>query len=215
MNTDSPIISDQPFRVSSSVQSTLRLLLQAYELARKAQRPVEAFALGLRCLLNEGSSIADLRCLIGAGHIRCLKTGRQSDREQSKDLPLFTSKTSFLLAESGITLCRVLSTAEAVPVQNPEMPYWDGVRELWFVGRVVKYVDGSAEMQTTLLAAFEEQCWKRHIANPFSWQCETDQHKRLLNATYHLNRGQVVDLLRFHVSGGGKHAWWEDLLHRP
>jgi hypothetical protein len=140
------------------------------------------------------------------GHARCLANGRRS---RGKQAPVFTAKTRFLLTESGIALART-SSSDAT-VAQAEIPHWDGVRTLWFAGLVVKHVERSAELAITLVEAFEKQHWKQSIVTPYTWHCETDQHKRLLNVVYHVNHHQENNLIRFHVRGGGAHIWWEDL----
>jgi len=214
MKRGKSINSADPIPASPTIQSALRLLLEAHELARKAREPVEEFALELLCLLHGGSSGPALHWLVGAGHVHCLITKGPSGRKKSKQSVFFTENTRFILTDSGIALaCSYSTEGTAVHDRNTETPHWDGARELWFAGQLIKDIKGSAEMQTAVLAAFEKQQWKRCIANPFIWRCETDQRKRLLNATQRLNGGQITQLLKFHVNGGGTHVGWEDLRH--
>ena len=94
-------------------------------------------------------------------------------------------------------------------VQSPT-PHWDAeARELRIGGRLVKRFKWKAANQETLLAAFEEEGWRRRIDDPLPPVPGLLSTTRLSDAIKRLNGHQKNALIRFCGDGTGEGVTWE------
>jgi hypothetical protein len=95
-------------------------------------------------------------------------------------------------------------------------PRWDGDRRrLWLGPQLLKEFRQPAPNQTTLLAAFEEDAWSEHVADPLPLgqeEREEDARRRLHETIKNLNRGLPSGTIRFRGDGTGRGVVWE---HEP
>jgi hypothetical protein len=91
----------------------------------------------------------------------------------------------------------------------PAAPRWDAdTRTLYYGGRVVKRLKHLAPNQEPILAAFEEEGWRRRIDDPIPGRPGADRHQRLRDALRALNEKQDYPVLRFEGDGTGTGIIW-------
>ena len=89
-------------------------------------------------------------------------------------------------------------------------PHWDAeARELRISGHLVKRFKCKAANQETLLAAFEEEGWRRRIDDPLPPVPEQLSTRRLSDTIKRLNGHQKNALTRFRGDGTGEGVTWE------
>jgi hypothetical protein len=90
-------------------------------------------------------------------------------------------------------------------------PFWDAEnRTLWWGDQVLLRFDRRhAPNAEPLLAAFQQQRWKRCIADPLDTAKACKANPRLHDVIKHLNRRLRGTPVRFHGSGDGKGVRWE------
>jgi hypothetical protein len=90
------------------------------------------------------------------------------------------------------------------------LPHWDAQgRELRIGGRLVKRFKWPAANQETVLAAFEEEGWRRRIDDPLPPVADILPSARLSDAIKRLNGHQKNALIRFRGDGTGEGVTWE------
>jgi hypothetical protein len=182
---------------SSNIQSALRSLLSAVDLATRLGCPPVEVALLLSELQQDGATDEDLRALRQAGHVEAV-----------------AGVPRLLLTPQGAAFARrVLAAArdgdrpQGVP-NAADVPCWDSSkRELWWRGRCVKRFQREGGNQRLLLAAFQAQCWAARIEDPFPARTGVNPKKRLRETIKSLNRGQAA--LRFRGDGSSRGVRWE------
>ena len=88
--------------------------------------------------------------------------------------------------------------------------HWDAEgRELRIGGRLVKRFKWPATNQETVLAAFEEEGWRRRIDDPLPPVPDQLSTRRLSETIKQLNRHQKNALIRFRGDGTGEGVTWE------
>jgi hypothetical protein len=88
-------------------------------------------------------------------------------------------------------------------------PHWDRLRrELWVGGVLIKSFRVPAEIQETILAAFEEDGWPFRIDDPLPQAPDINPKRRLHAAIQCLNRNQKAPLLHFCGDGRGRGVRW-------
>ncbi len=203
--------ADRQFLEAPGIRAALRLLLESHDLAQKAQRPIEEFALRFPSLLQQGATAQALHWLVSKNYVQCATGRRRPAKQQSDRAMVFTEKTGFALTNLGMVQARLCVHASDSGGLGGELPHWDGRVELSFAGQVVKVFRGPAESQTTILAAFQFKHWIRTIENPLPWHSQDDPQKSLRNAVQRLNGSQITKLLAFHVTHCGTGVSWDDL----
>ena len=89
-------------------------------------------------------------------------------------------------------------------------PHWDAeTRELRINGHLVKRFKWKAANQETVLAAFEEEGWRRRIDDPLPPVPDQLSTRHLSEAIKQLNRSQKNSLIRFRGDGTGEGITWE------
>jgi len=212
-----------------AVQTALQILLDASRRAAELQRPRWEFAVEIHELRAAGVPTSTLRWLVCQAYAQHAQetTGPRDVTRQFQPVHslVFTDRTSFLLTKEGAALARdghdLENTAAATRSQpalpngqetpgNGDKPHWlIDLRELRYLGQLVKRFRVPAPNQEVVLATFEEDGWPPHIDDPLPQQVEIDPGRRLHDTVNSLNRNQRHPLLRFGADGTASGIYWE------
>jgi hypothetical protein len=124
--------------------------------------------------------------------------------------PCFGEKTPSVQRRSVEDTDQSPSVGLCGPLRPTDRPHWDGDLRVLRVGTcmVKKYMLPSPN-QETILAAFQEEGWPRHIDDPLSPKGDQDPKCRLHDTIKRLNRHQRMRLLHFSGDGTGTGVCWE------
>ena len=128
----------------------------------------------------------------------------------------WTAQSCFVLTTDGLGLFGGPSVNRTPGWLDPRLtPIWDGAtRELSGGGWPTKRYTGPAKNQITVLEAFQEEGWPRHIFDPLPRAKAPDRSRHLRDAVRLLNRHQIVPLIRFESDGMGEGIRWHWALPR-
>jgi hypothetical protein len=209
-------------------QSTigLKMLYQAYALARMAKLPVWDFALSIETLRLAGVSETCLRYLI---HLRWVAHGIELYRPRSRRRSFrrlanlsFMRGVHFVLTDTGLHSAPKgvhekfsLSTEQSYPhVSDSDFmtstPRWDcRHRQLWFDGKIIAKFLKPAPTVEPILTAFQQHQWTLRIMDPNPVIRGTNPKQRLHDAIKRLNAHVERARLRFSGDGTGRGiCWW-------
>ena len=214
------------------LEAGLRLLMEAYDYARDAERGVWDFAVEVATLREAGFSDSDLRWLGCKDYVQYAAEitlpGEPERSFRPHSVLSFSAATCAVLTDDGQAFARDQcrhriqlpagsdgnnrhSDAHA-DGKNAGRPKWDAERlELTFEGEIVKRFKAPAPNQEALLAVFEEEDWPPRIDDPLTPQPEQDPKRRLLDTIKCLNRNQKSRLVRFLGDGTGQGVRWEPI----
>jgi hypothetical protein len=99
------------------------------------------------------------------------------------------------------------------PAKPNELPHWedDPVRELTFLGRLVKHLAQPAPIQQLIFREFQKRGWCRYIKNILDLLPHKPGRnpKRYLGGVIeNLNRHQHFVGIEFYADGTGRHLCW-------
>ena len=202
-------------------RQALRILLQAWEQARKLKFDEWEFAVELEVLQAAGVSTNELRWLVASGHAgHALERSRPGARRRSfsraRNL-FFTEQSCFALSGKGASIAREMlgtTVTDAIGLtdsacRHVRVPRWDAALRTLFWGElVVKQFRHVAPNQELLLTSFEELRWSRRIDDPLPREFGKDSKQRLHDTIKKLNRGQTHQLVHFYGDGSGCGACW-------
>jgi len=213
--------------LASETQAAIVELVIAHDYARNVQCDPWQFAVEITRLTTLGLTASDLRWLVEKGYVIHASEVTQPDDLVRKFAPArntaFAKETCCLLTNSGLlfagvadTSPRLLRFADRAAVMQPEAaarPRWDGRDRILYLGELcVKRYGRSSPNQESILAAFEEEGWPRHIDDPLSPSGEIVPKSRLHDTIKWLNRRQENRLLNFLGDGSGEGVYWEILM---
>ena len=129
-----------------------------------------------------------------------------------------SARSAFFLTPQGIRLAQEFADGGAAPntaachlqgeSRKATVPVWhEGLRCLFWDGKLVKRLRVTAEVQSAILTAFEKLNWPPAIPNPLSDRGDCLAERRLLDALGKLNSRQLHDRLRFHANGAHGVFW--------
>ncbi len=99
-----------------------------------------------------------------------------------------------------------LAALQNLPAAGAKVPHYKAQeRKLLWRGKTVLMFEREAPAQMTVLKAFEERGWMRHIANPYGPEPEDVEHLR--QTLKDLNRRLEGNVLHFAVDGAGGVTW--------
>ncbi len=215
-------LQDEPSRTLTPCQwQGLRLLGEAWLVARAQGQDVWQFAVEIVQLLDLGLSYTDIRCLLCwdyLEHAQERTTARASQRifQPLKALVLLertcfvlTAKGREILSESHAEMEEAVdaSTAESTAALRsvPKAPHWNAqMRQLWWGKHLVKEFRQSAVNQELVLAAFEEEGWPPQLDDPLPPTKNIDPKVRLHDTIKRLNRHHLYRVIRFSSDGKGR-----------
>jgi hypothetical protein len=102
------------------------------------------------------------------------------------------------------------------PTKRNELPHWedDPVRELTFLGRLVKHLAQPAPIQQLVFREFQKRGWCTCIENPLPRRAGKNPKQDLWNVIKNLNRHQHFRGVEFFADGTGRHICWRARVHR-
>jgi hypothetical protein len=207
----------------------LRRLMEVFSRALQAKQDSWHFALHLADFRAMHIPATALGELVAEGLVAHGEEGRPHGAGLREAVPLghvkFSDRSCFILTDLGLAIALALTAPEqsglAVGLAGPPvglgdehlLPSFvhcdDGRRELRLGDRVVKVFIREAPNQETILKAFEEQHWVRHILDPLERKRGTNPKRRLHYAIVHLNQNQLGPFIQFHGDGTGQGIWWK------
>lgn len=198
----------------SARSEALRVLERNRRYTERKNAAPWQYAVLVSTLEAAGLKESDLRWLIAQGYVEhaveVTKAGEKERRFRRRARPRFDLRSCFVLTEAGASFALRTCNLEIAASSTTGLPRWDAVRRELRVGEVVvKRFRGAAPNQTTILAAFEEQCWPERIDDPLPADPYCDSSERLHDAIKNLNRDHLVRLVRFHGDGTGKGIRWQ------
>ena len=213
------------------------MLLEAYDYAIDTASERWIFAVPIHSLKPQLNEV-DLLWLVRKGYVSHAKEVTSEGDNGRHFRPTgnltFATRTCFVLTDIGVETARELVNHDhvhsmsppddvvAVGVSHASRPsvHWDPAsRRLQVDGQLVKCFRWRAINQESILNAFQEEGWPRHIDDPLPPQPELDPKQRLSDTIKCLNRKQLNPLIRFRGDGTGEGVIWEitkeSSLNRP
>lgn len=191
--------------------AALVILYQAWEQAEEAGVDVRRYAVPLGRMDAAGIPHDGLIRLLRAGLIR--HAGRGTPRRSDPEL---APESRFVLTSAGARLFEGADSAGPPDWIDPTLtPVWHPRgRELSAGGWPVKRFRTLVGPQKTVLDAFQEENWPRHIDDPLPPSTGRDHSQRLRDTVRFLNDHQIVPLIRFASDGRGTGFYWRWVLPR-
>jgi hypothetical protein len=203
---------------SAAILTALSLLKRARDAAQELHLDPWEFAVTLAQLIVAGLSCDDVRGLVVAGLVECADERRRT-RENQRAFQIdanagLSARTCFILTPTGERFLKrwdnqLPATGNDAP---PALltPQWDtDRRKLWYREQLVKWYRQPAELQETILTAFEEDGWPPRMDDPLPMVDGIVPRERLHDTLKRLNRDQVTPLLLFRRDGSGEGVTWE------
>jgi len=214
---------------NARIEAGLKLLRNAWEMARAVNRDLWEFAIEIGELHAAGLTGADLRWLLCLGYAQHA-TEEITDGNVTRifhHLPNLSlpGRTCFILTSKGLqTFAGQLDDTPATPGPSQLLeggsppclfvvkPCWDAaLRRLTWKGQPVKEFRIPAENQEALLAQFEKEGWPLRIEDPLQRVEGLDRKARLHDSIKALNRNQVNRLVRFQGDGTTRGVLWSPI----
>jgi hypothetical protein len=202
----------------SQVETALRILLRADNLAHDSGCDPLEFAVELEEFHHPGVSLSILRWLVRTGQVQHVidVTSRNAKRRSFRAAPnlCLDNQSCFALTRNGMKFARmVLGNAiaggdQASDRPATELPRWDFSCNTLFLGSaVVKRFKQGACNQQLILAEFQRLGWPPRIDDPLPLSNGHNPKQKLRDTIKRLNRAQVHRLV--HFFGTNRGIGWE------
>ncbi len=176
--------------------SILEPLDQARRMAEDVDHDLWEFALEIQELRSLGTTSSDLRWLMCRGLIRHALDFSPVDDQRRFCCPTsrlkFSKRSCFVITDAGCDYLKVFESDRTRPEStvpphhlaadihadsenqfaaktSQPLPVWnESLRELRFDGQIVKQFRVPAEIQQTILSAFQEEGWPASVSDPLA-----------------------------------------------